>query len=82
MPKVCRTKNVPRQKCRLCNNLDPRDHASTSFNDKKKATAQLSLALDVARLRRVSEEDADFVFCYVRLWINLSVNGERAKAAM
>jgi hypothetical protein len=60
MPKVCRPKNVPRQKCRFCNNLDPRDHVSTFFNDKKKATAQLSLAIDSSRLKRVSEGGCRF----------------------
>jgi len=51
---------VPRQKCQLCNNLDPCDHVSTSVNDKKKATAQLSLAIDASRLRRVSEGGCRF----------------------
>jgi hypothetical protein len=60
MPKVCRPKNVPRQKCQHCNNLDPRDHVSTLLDDKKKVTAQLSLALDVSRLRRVSEGGCRF----------------------
>jgi hypothetical protein len=63
MPKVQRPKKpcrTPRQRCRLCNHLDPKGHPSSSFNDKAKATAHLTLTIEIARLKRVSEGGCRF----------------------
>lgn len=79
MPKVCQPRSTPRKKCALCNSLDPRGHVSSSYRDRKKATAHLVLAIDTSRLNRVPNDGCRFCLLLCQALDKCSSGWRRSK---
>ena len=56
------TRQSQRRRCRTCNNLDPRDHASSVYDNEsvKEPRASLSLVLDALSLSKTKENGCRF----------------------